>query len=144
MLLIRTQYKLLTMEGSLNYCSQNGGNLYRAPYYYRNLNIGPRIDSNLGQSPQVDKARVYLRNVLVEAFNPALQKKVHLAVAKIANPSSLATSASAAGLRPRLRLGCITGASLGVVIRILHGVCATSGMLVLSCRLSYCAPGCSS
>ena len=35
----------------LNYCSQNGGNLYRAPYYDRNLNIGPRIDSNLGQSP---------------------------------------------------------------------------------------------
>ena len=33
------------MEVSLNYCSQNGGNLYRAPYYNRNLNIGPRIDS---------------------------------------------------------------------------------------------------
>ena len=41
------------MEVSLNYCSQNGGNLYRAPYYNRNLNIGPRIDSNLGQSPYV-------------------------------------------------------------------------------------------
>ena len=39
------------MEVSLNYCSQNGGNLYRAPYYNRNPNIGPRIDSNLGQSP---------------------------------------------------------------------------------------------
>ena len=39
------------MEVSLNYCSQNGGNLYRAPYYNRNLNIGPRIDSRLGQSP---------------------------------------------------------------------------------------------
>ena len=39
------------MEVSLNYCSQNGGNVYRAPYYNRNLNIGPRIDSNLGQSP---------------------------------------------------------------------------------------------
>ena len=39
------------VEVSLNYCSQNGGNLYRAPYYNRNLNIGPRIDSNLGQSP---------------------------------------------------------------------------------------------
>ena len=33
------------------YCSQNGGNLYRAPYYTRNLNIGPRVNSNLGQSP---------------------------------------------------------------------------------------------
>ena len=39
------------MEVSLNYCSQNGGNVYRAPYYNRNPNIGPRIDSNLGQSP---------------------------------------------------------------------------------------------
>ena len=39
------------MKVSLNYCSRNGGNLYRAPYYNRNLNIGPRIDSNLGQSP---------------------------------------------------------------------------------------------
>ena len=39
------------MVVSLNYCSQNGGNLYRAAYYNRNLNIGPRIDSNLGQSP---------------------------------------------------------------------------------------------
>ena len=35
----------------LNFCFQNGGNLYRTPYYSRNLNIGPRIDSNLGQSP---------------------------------------------------------------------------------------------
>ena len=41
------------MEVSLNYCSQNGGNVYGAPYYNRNLNIGPRIDSNLGQSPNV-------------------------------------------------------------------------------------------
>ena len=39
------------MEVSLNYCSQNGGNLFRDPYYNRNPNIGPRIDSNLGQSP---------------------------------------------------------------------------------------------
>ena len=39
------------MVVSLNYCSQNGGNVYRAPYYNRNLNIGPRIDSNLRQSP---------------------------------------------------------------------------------------------
>ena len=41
------------MEVALNYCSQNGGNLYRAPYYNRNLNIGPRIDNNLGQSPYI-------------------------------------------------------------------------------------------
>ena len=38
------------MEVSLNYCSQNGGNSYWAPYYNRNLNIGPRTDSDLGQS----------------------------------------------------------------------------------------------
>ena len=41
----------MDVNGSLNYCSQKGGNLYRAPYYTRNLNMGPRIDSNLGQSP---------------------------------------------------------------------------------------------
>ena len=39
------------MEVSLNYCSQNGGNLYRAPYYNGNPNIGPRIIGNLGQYP---------------------------------------------------------------------------------------------
>ena len=36
---------------SLNYCSQNGGNLYRAPYYNGNPNIGPRIIGNLDQYP---------------------------------------------------------------------------------------------
>ena len=45
----------LEVEGymvvSLNYCSQNGGNLYRAPYYNRNPNIGPRIIGNLDQYP---------------------------------------------------------------------------------------------
>ena len=39
------------MVVSLNYCSQNGGNLYRAPYYNGNPNIGPRIMGNLDQSP---------------------------------------------------------------------------------------------
>ena len=39
------------MVVSLNYCSQNGGNLYREPYYNRNLNIGPRTIGNLDQSP---------------------------------------------------------------------------------------------
>ena len=34
-----------------NYCSQNGGNLYRAPYYNGNPNIGPRIRGNLDQYP---------------------------------------------------------------------------------------------
>ena len=42
---------LLHREVSLNYCSQNGGNLYRAPNYNGNLNIGPRIIGNLDQSP---------------------------------------------------------------------------------------------
>ena len=36
---------------SLNYCSQNGGNVYRDPYYNRNLNIGPPIIGNLDQYP---------------------------------------------------------------------------------------------
>ena len=39
------------MVVSLNYCSQNGGNLYRAPYYNGNPNIGPRIIGNLEQYP---------------------------------------------------------------------------------------------
>ena len=39
------------MVVSLNYCSQNGGNVYRAPYYNGNPNIGPRIIGNLDQSP---------------------------------------------------------------------------------------------
>ena len=38
------------MVVSLNYCSQNGGNLYRAPYSNGNPNIGPRIIGNLDQS----------------------------------------------------------------------------------------------
>ena len=42
------------MVVSLNYCSQNGGNLYRAPYYNGNPNIGPRIIGNLDQSPIVE------------------------------------------------------------------------------------------
>ena len=41
------------MVVSLNYCSQNGGNLYRAPYYNGNPNIGPRIIGNLDQSPDI-------------------------------------------------------------------------------------------
>ena len=42
------------MVVSLNYCSQNGGKLYRAPYYNENPNIGPRIIGNLDQSPYRD------------------------------------------------------------------------------------------
>ena len=36
---------------SLNCCSQNGGNLYRAQYYNGNPNIGPRVIGNLDQYP---------------------------------------------------------------------------------------------
>ena len=39
------------VEVSPNYCSQQGGEIYRDPYYKRNPNLGRRIDSNLGQSP---------------------------------------------------------------------------------------------
>ena len=39
------------MVVSLNYCSQNGGNLYRAPYYNRNPNIGLGVIRNLDQYP---------------------------------------------------------------------------------------------
>ena len=41
---------------SLNYCSQNGEHVYRAPYYNGNPNIGPRIIGNLDQSPCVCSA----------------------------------------------------------------------------------------
>ena len=41
----------MDMVVSLNYCSQNGGNLYRAPYYNGNPYIGPRTTGNLDQSP---------------------------------------------------------------------------------------------
>ena len=44
------------MVVSLNYCSQNGGNIYRAPYYNGNPSIGPRIIGDLDQYP-------YTRNV---------------------------------------------------------------------------------
>ena len=44
------------MVVSLNYCSQNGGNLYRAPYYNGNPNIGPRIIGNLDQYPYTSKS----------------------------------------------------------------------------------------
>ena len=43
------------MVVSLNYCSQNGGNLYIAPYYNGNPNVGPRIIGNSDQYPYVDK-----------------------------------------------------------------------------------------
>ena len=36
---------------SLNYCSQNAGNFYRAPYYNGNPNIGPRNIGNLTNPP---------------------------------------------------------------------------------------------
>ena len=44
----------------LNYCSQNGGNLYRAPYYNGNPNIGPRMIGNLDQYPCVCARKFFL------------------------------------------------------------------------------------
>ena len=44
----------LYMVVSLNYCSPNGGNLYRAPYYNGNPKKGPRIIGNLDQYPYGD------------------------------------------------------------------------------------------
>ena len=41
------------MVVSLNYCSQNGGNVYRDPYYNGNPNIGPRIIGDLDQYPYI-------------------------------------------------------------------------------------------
>ena len=39
------------MVVSLNYCSQNGGNVYRDPYYNGNPKRGPRIIGNLDRYP---------------------------------------------------------------------------------------------
>ena len=57
------------MVVSLNYCSQNGGNLYRAPYYNENPNIGPGIIGNLDQSPHGDILRMV--EVLIDPGTPA-------------------------------------------------------------------------
>ena len=47
--MIRVKYMVV----SLNYCSQNGENVYRDPYYNGNPNIGPRIIGDLDQYPHV-------------------------------------------------------------------------------------------
>ena len=56
---LRLTARIHDVEVSLNYCSQNGGNLYRAPYYNRNLNIGPRSNSKL-PIPMCGKERLML------------------------------------------------------------------------------------
>ena len=53
------------MVVSRNYCSQNGGNLYRAPYYNGNPNLGPRIIGNLDQSPYTSVADTTLGSIEV-------------------------------------------------------------------------------
>ena len=67
---------------SLNCCSQNGGNLYRAPYYNRNLNIGPRIDSNLGQSPYGFQNQMRLRLHGLEKVWVEKDKPIHRTAGK--------------------------------------------------------------
>ena len=61
------------MVVSLNYCSQNGGNLYRAPYYNGNLNIGPRIIGNLDQSPHERNPHVEGIRVASTVQEPSLR-----------------------------------------------------------------------
>ena len=55
----RAQYTFVKtctyMVVSLNYCSQNGGNVYRDPHYNGNPNIGPRTIGNLDQYPHDTK-----------------------------------------------------------------------------------------
>ena len=90
------------MEVSLNYYSQNGGNLYRAPYYNRNPNIGPRFDSNLGQFPcatltLIDASKAHNHHVNTSNLGVAsdvqwvLQKKrsMHLHTELLAMPKLL-------------------------------------------------------
>ena len=42
MKVLKNIYIYIYMVVSLNYCSQNGRDLYRVPYYNGNRNIGPR------------------------------------------------------------------------------------------------------
>ena len=51
-------------EVSLNDCSQNGGNLYWAPYYNRNLNMGP----NKENANNTSKIRVRIMIISVQGF----------------------------------------------------------------------------
>ena len=61
------------MEVSLNYYSQNGGNVYRDPYYNGNPNIGPRIIGSLDQSPYTNCYRLSVGPGLTSvAFSCAL------------------------------------------------------------------------
>ena len=53
---------------SLNHCSQNGGNLYRAPYCNGNPNIGPRIIGNLDQSPFTTLIVVLVISIITSIF----------------------------------------------------------------------------
>ena len=68
------------MVVSLNYCSQNGGNLYRAPYYNGNPNIGPRIIGNLDQSPNENRC---LSSQGVECPNPDYSTNLVLGVSSM-------------------------------------------------------------
>ena len=61
---MRSLYETSDMVVSLNYCSQNGGNLYRVLYYNGNPNIGPRIIGNLDQYPQGGLSLLQLRSPL--------------------------------------------------------------------------------
>ena len=81
-----------------------GGNLSRAPYYNRNLNIGPRIDSNLGQSPYAHEGRGF-RDVAAydETFRGMYDSK--------ADHSEAMTKKKATIVRPR-------GSSFTVCINI--------------------------
>ena len=54
------------MVVSLNYCSQNAGTVYRAPYYNGNPNIGPRIIGNLDQYPYTAQSRRRQNGLLSE------------------------------------------------------------------------------
>ena len=65
------------MVVSLNYCSQNGGNLYRAPYYNGNPNVGPRIIGNVDQYPYICYVTTARISYSIYSFDPLLQLTLH-------------------------------------------------------------------
>ena len=64
------------MVVSLNYCSQNGGNVYRDPYYNGNPDIGPRIMGNLDEYPYKDYTGTHYNRVYIGTRENQMDNKM--------------------------------------------------------------------
>ena len=93
------------MVVSLNHCSQNGGNLYRAPYYNGNPNIGPRIKGNLDQSLYVTLQKDLRPPDAPELQEPPQTKPAALACCWVPLlPHDLGFKVSGLGFKVRFRV----------------------------------------